>query len=80
MKYKEDLKGEITMNILKELGIEKICVGEVLEQALNLHEGIGIGINNTTIRLVIKYGNLVKEEIDSLRKSITIRIRLQRTE
>ena len=68
------------MNILKELGIEKICVGEVLEQALNLHEGIGSGINNTTIRLVIKYGNLVKEEIDSLRKSITIRIRLQRTE
>ena len=42
------------MNILKELGIEKICVGEVLEQALNLHEGIGIGINNNTIRLVIK--------------------------
>ena len=60
------------MNILKELGIEKICVGEVFEQALNLHEGIGIGINNTTIRIVIKYGNLTKEEIDSLKKSITI--------
>ena len=60
------------MNILKELGIERICVGEVFEPALNLQEGIGVAINDTTIRIVIKYSNLVKEEIDSLRKNITI--------